>query len=101
MAAAPIGLYVYFRSHAPDAAVLDALDRASALLSRAGWPKPSLWRRPAMSPGARTWMQVHPPEPAQRIEALLGALERSSIDSGLASLIDGSWHVERFEPCDR
>ena len=96
----PVGLYLYFRSDADDTVVLEALRATGDRLAATGWPVPTLWRRPAADGSARTWMQVHAPQPADRIDALLAAVDRSASDSALLPLISGGWHVERFESCD-
>lgn len=96
----PVGLYIYFRSDVDDAVVLNALRNAGRRLAAAGWPAPTLWRRPASDGSARTWMQVHAVQTVARVDALLAAIDRSAMDSGLKPLISGAWHVERFESCD-
>ena len=100
MAPFSVGLFLYFRSSADIEAVLAALHRAGRLLAAQGWPAPSLWRRSSSDGAASTWMQVHAPQPSDRIDALCTAIERSLADSALQPLIAGSLHVERFESYD-
>lgn len=92
-----MAFYVYFRSTADDTAVAAALGRSVAMLVAAGWPAPTLWRRPLAGYGRRTWMEVHPPQPVERAEALLVAMAAAADASGLLALVDGERHVERFE----
>ena len=92
-----IALYVYFRSRAEERVVAEALVRAGALLEAAGWPVPTVWRRPLTDDGPRTWMEVHAPQPAARVDALLAALQATGSAAGLAAILEGERHVERFE----
>lgn len=95
-----VGLYIYFRSRAEPAAVLRALDATDRAMQADGWPAPAWWRRhPHEMPA--TWMAVQAPVPADRVDALLAAFDHAARACGLAALIDGARHAERFERCDR
>lgn len=94
----PVGLYIYFKSRADSDAVVRALCATDRLLRDGGWPPATLWHKPAES-AQRTWMTVHPPQPAARIDALLSAFDAAAHATGLDALIDGTRHAERFAPC--
>ncbi len=93
---AAVALYVYWRTRADDTAAAAALARLAALLRAGGWPAPAAWRRPDRRDGLATWMETHPAQPVARIDALLDALEAACAGAGLAALIEGPRHVERF-----
>lgn len=94
----PVGLYLYFKSSGEPQAVMRALRATDALLQADGWPAATFWRRHSGAvPG--TWMSVHAPQPAERIDRLVAAFEDAARAAGLSCLIDGACHAERFEPC--
>lgn len=93
-----VALYVYFKSRADDALVAAALARMCARLRADGWPAPTVWRRPESADAGRTWMEVHPTQPGERSGKRLDDLTAAARTSGLAALVDGERHVERFEP---
>lgn len=97
----PVAMFVYCKTLAADDAMLAALRRLDQRLVAHGWPAATLWRRPLAAHGAaRTWMMVHAPQPPARAAALEAAIEAAARTVGLAALIDGVLHVERFCPCD-
>lgn len=94
-----VGLYLYFKSGSAPQVVLRALRATDCLLQSEGWPAASIWHKaPRGAPD--TWMTVHAPQPAERIDGLLAAFDAAASATGLATLIEGMRQAERFERCD-
>lgn len=94
-----VGLYLYFKSRGEPSAVLRALRATDRSMQADGWPAATWWRKHPHAV-SDTWMAVHKPLPAGRVGALLAAFDAAARACGLADLIDGARHAERFEPCD-
>ena len=81
-------LYVYYRVHPANAAVLASLVRAMHAMLGTG----QLKRRPGEKDGLQTWMEVYP-STGSGFAARLAQAER---DAGILQYIEGERHAEVF-----
>ncbi|TFW28962.1 DUF4936 family protein [Massilia horti] len=92
-------LYVYYKVRCEHAARLEPLVRAmQAALGEHREVAAQLKRRPEMTDGLQTWMEVY-----AGVDAAFGeVLDAAARGAGLASLIEGPRHAEVFTdltPC--
>ena len=85
--------YVYYRVKIAHAVALQkrVLEMQCALSADHGIAV-ALKRRPEVSDGLQTWMEIYSAVPAD-FEAMLN---KAALEYGVAELIEGSRHVERF-----
>lgn len=91
-------LYIYYRVVPTQAQQLHGKIKAvQAVLQGRFGITGGLKRRPGEQDGQQTWMEVYEHIAPGHEEEFTRALERALDDAGIAALIAGPRHVERFE----
>lgn len=86
-------LYIYYRVHPDNAALLQEQITALQASLAASWQiATALKRRPALQDGFQTWMEIYADVSLDFYPALAQALEQSQA----AGLIEGQRHIETF-----
>ena len=93
--------YTYYQVQLHHAAAVQACVNAMQVTLRENFGiRAGLKCRPTSGensePGMQTWMEVYLAVPADDSDTFSAALDRAAQQSGLAAMIDGQRHTERF-----